>query len=146
MDYNATITSLFFLLIYADGEANEKEISRGKQMMLAEGIDEKKFNSLIESLKTKKNENIYSDCINGLKKLNKEKQIRCIAWLCVVANADGFMDREEWMLIYKIYHTELNLVLDDIMKVQKHLNSLIHGKAFHSLGVKMSDDKTKTAL
>jgi uncharacterized tellurite resistance protein B-like protein len=106
-------------------------------MMEAEGMDEKKFNALLESLKTKNKETIYKDSLTGLKKLDKEKQIRCIAWLCVIANADGFMDRKEWMLIYKIYHTELNLLLDDIMKVQKQLNAFIHGKAFHSLGVKM---------
>ena len=58
-------------------------------------------------------------------------------WLCVVANADSFMDKKEWMLIYKIYQTELNLQLDDIMQVQKDLNKIIHGKAFFSLGVKM---------
>ena len=143
MDYNATITSLFFLLIYADGEANEREMQRGKQMMEAEGIDEKKFNAQIESLKTRTKESIYDDSIKGLMKLSKDSQIRCIAWMCVVANADGFMDRKEWMLIYKIYNNELNLVLDDIMKVQKLLNKLVHGKAFHSLGVKMSDDDRK---
>lgn len=140
MDYNSTITSLFFLLIYADGEANEKELLRGRQMMEAEGIDEKKFTSLSESLKTRNKDGIYNDCIAGLKKLDKERQIRAIAWLCVVANSDGFMDRKEWMLIYKIYHTELGLALDDIMKVQKHLNKIIHGTAFTSLGVKMTDD------
>jgi len=137
MDYNTTLTNLFFLLIYADGELSEKEIQRGKQMMLVERIDENKFNSTLESLKTKNKESIYADCVRGLKKLSKDNQIRCIAWLCVVANADGFMDRKEWMLIYKIYSNELSLVLDDIMKVQKTLNKEIHGKEFHSLGVKM---------
>lgn len=143
MDYNTTITSLFFLLIYADGEANEKEMNRGKQMIEAEGIEEKKFYGMIENLKTRNKESIYDDCIKGLKKLSKDAQIRCIAWLCVVANADGFMDRKEWMLIYKIYNTELNIVLDDVMKVQKLLNKLIHGKAFHSLGVTMSEEDRK---
>lgn len=138
MDYNTTITSLFFLLIYADGDISEKELERGKQMMKAEGIDETKFNTIIEKLKNTNHDLIYADCLKGLKKLDKDKQIRCIAWLCVVANSDGFMDKKEWMLIYKIYHTELNLQLDDIMKVQKQLNSFIHGKAFHSLGVYMN--------
>jgi len=135
MDYHTTITSLFFLLIYADESISDKELSRGKQMMEIEGLDESKFNSLIERLKTKKRDTIYSECVAGLKKMNREKQIRCIAWLCVVANADGFMDKKEWMLIYKIYNTELGLQLDDIMKVQKQLNAFLHGKAFNSLGV-----------
>lgn len=138
MDYKATISTLFFLLIHADGDVNEKELVRCKQMMKEEGIDELKFNLLLEKLKHKNREDIYKECVQAIKKLDTKNQIRCIAWLCVVANADGFMDKKEWMLIYKIYQTELNLKLDDIMKVQKDLNKVIHGKEFHSLGVKVS--------
>ncbi len=106
-------------------------------MMKAEGIDESRFNSLLDKLKVKKQEDIYRDSIVAIKKLDVKSQIRCIAWLCVVANADGFMDKKEWMLIYKIYQGELNLKLDDIMRTQKDLNKILHGKEFHSLGVKM---------
>lgn len=137
MDYKATISSLFFLLVHADGDVNEKELARCKQMMKSEGIDEAKFNLQTEKLKLRNKDEIYLDCIKALKKLDTKTQIKCIAWLCVVANSDGFMDKKEWMLIYKIYQTELSLQLDDIMKVQKELNKVIHGKEFHSLGVKM---------
>ena len=137
MDYKTTVSSFYFLLIHADGNVSEKEILRGKQMMKAEGIDESRFNSLLDKLKDKKQEDIYRDSIIAIKKLDIKSQIRCIAWLCVVANADGFMDKKEWMLIYKIYQSELNLKLDDIMSAQKDLNKIIHGKEFHSLGVKM---------
>lgn len=110
---------------------------RGKQMMAAEGIEEVKFNVQLEKLKLRKQDDIYNECVKAIKKLDVKNQIRCIAWLCVVANADSFMDKKEWMLIYKLYQTELNLHLDDIMQVQKDLNKIIHGKAFFSLGVKM---------
>lgn len=138
MDYKTTIASLYFLLIHADGDVGEKEMLRGKQMMKAEGIDELKFNSLLEKLKIRKQEEVYRDCVSGLKRLDVKSQIRCIAWLCVVANADGFMDKKEWMLIYKIYQNELSLKLDEIMITQKELNKILHGKEFLSLGVKMS--------
>jgi hypothetical protein len=49
------------------------------------------------------------------------------------------MDKEEWTLIYKIYHTELQLPMSDIMEEQKELNKLIHGKAFQSIGVRVND-------
>lgn len=137
MDYKATISSLFYLLVHADGAVNEKELVRCKQMMKSEGIEEEKFNLQIEKLKLRNKDEIYLDSIKALKKLDSKTQIKCIAWLCVVANSDGFMDKKEWMLIYKIYQTELNLKLDDIMKIQKELNKIIHGKEFHSLGVKM---------
>lgn len=135
MDYKTTISSLYFLLVHADGKVSEKEILRGQQMMLAEEIDEVKFNLISERLKFRNHNDILSECILSLKKLDLKSQIRCIAWLCVIANADGFMDKKEWMLIYRIYQSELNLSLDDIMAVQRDLNKVIHGKSFFSLGV-----------
>jgi len=137
LDFTATITGLYYLVICADGEISEKELVLGKKMIKAEGFDDSKFQSTLESFKIKDSTSLYNECLIGLKKLDKQKQIRCIAWMCVIANSDGFMDKEEWVLIYKIYSTELNLNLDDIMKTQRELNKILHGKDFLSFGVKM---------
>lgn len=137
MDYRETITGLYYLLICADGTVNEKELLLGKKMIVAEGFDEQKFEASVNNFKTKDKTLLYNDCVDGLKKLDKQKQIRCISWMCVIANSDGFMDKEEWVLIYKIYNAELGLSLDDIMKTQKELNKILHGKEFLSFGVKM---------
>ncbi len=141
MDYRETITGLYYLLICADGTVNEKELLLGKKMIAAEGFDEQKFEASVTAFKTQDKATVYKDCVNGLKKLDKQKQIRSISWLCVIANSDGFMDKEEWMLIYKIYDNELSLSLDEILKTQKELNKLLYGKEFLSFGVKMEDKK-----
>jgi uncharacterized tellurite resistance protein B-like protein len=137
MNYKSIMTSLYYLLIYADGKINERELALGKKMMSAEGFDESGFEAMLEAMKSKDKAKVLTECIIGLRKLEIKLQIRCIAWLCVIANADGFMDKEEWVLIYKIYHTELKLSLDEIMKVQKDLNLIIHGRSFLSFGVKV---------
>jgi len=137
MDYHSIISGLYYLLIGADGQVNEKELSFGKKMMAAEGLEETKFLSLIEKFKAADTTVLYNNCLANLKKLDKDRQIRCVAWLCVVANADGFMDKQEWVLIYKIYHNELHLSLDDVMKTQRELNKVVHGKDFLSFGVKV---------
>ena len=141
MDYRETITGLYYLLICADGTVNEKELLLGKKMIAAEGFDETKFEAAVNSFKTKDKALLYKECLMGLRKLDKQRQIRSISWLCVIANSDGFMDKEEWMLIYKIYDTELGLLLDDILKTQKELNKLLHGKAFLAFGVNMDKKK-----
>ena len=128
---------LYYLLIYADGKVNDREISLGKKMMTAEGMDDITFERQLDGLKGKDPQALLRDCIVSLRKLDAKQQTRCIAWMCVIANSDGFMDKEEWILIYKIYHTELRLSLDEIMKTQKDLNRVIHGKSFYSLGVKV---------
>lgn len=138
MDYKSTLTSLYHLLILADDSVNEKELAFGKEMLRVEGIDEPTFNAQMETLKTKDVTIIFAECIGGLKTLDKKKQIRCMGWLSAIANSDGFMDKEEWQLIYKIYHNELGLSLDEIMKMQKELNVLIHGKSFQSIGIRVN--------
>ena len=122
MNYKTILTQLYFILIYADGHVNEHERSSGKNLVTAEGLQEEEFRIQLELLKSKSRPLILEDCIKSLKKLDRNQQIRMIAWLCVVANGDGFMDRSEWQLIYKIYHKELHLPLEEIFKVQKELN------------------------
>lgn len=122
MNYKTILTHLYFILIYADGHVNEDERSSGKNLVISEGLEEEEFRVQLELLKSKNRTLILEDCIKSLKKLDRNQQIRMIAWLCVVANGDGFMDRSEWQLIYKIYHKELHLPLEEIFKVQKELN------------------------
>lgn len=129
MNFKTIITQLYFMLIYSDGKVNDGEISLGKKMIQAEGIGESEFNNQLESLKAKELPKIYKECVADLKRLRREQQIRCIAWMCVLANSDGFMDRAEWQVIYKIYHKELHLPLDAIMEVQKELTQLTHNNS-----------------
>jgi uncharacterized tellurite resistance protein B-like protein len=129
MNYKSIITKLYFILISADGHVNENEITTGKHMAKAEAMGEEDFRVEMELLKSKDPHQMLAECIKDLKKLPRHQQIRIIAWLCVVANGDGFMDKAEWQLIYKIYHRELGLPLDEIFKVQKELNRLTHEKS-----------------
>jgi uncharacterized tellurite resistance protein B-like protein len=122
MTYKTILTQLYFILINADGHVNEHECSTGKNLVAAEGLEEEEFRLQLELLKSESKPLLLEACIKSLKKLDRNRQIRMIAWLCVVANGDGFMDRSEWQLIYKIYHKELHLPLEEIFKVQKELN------------------------
>lgn len=121
MNYQTILTNLYFLFIHADGKVNDTEITLGNQMIGMEKIDKEEFRVQMIVLKAKNALTLYTESLAGLKKLDREKQIRCVAWLCVVANADGFMDRTEWQFIYTIYHKELRLPLDEIMSKQKEL-------------------------
>ena len=121
MNYSIVLTNLYFVLIYSDGKVNEHELATGRQILKNESIKEEDFNRQMEMLKSVKTDVILGESILALKKLRRTQQIRIVAWLCVVANGDGFMDKAEWALIYRIYHRELNLSLDEIFKIQKEL-------------------------
>lgn len=136
MNYKTILTQLYFILIYADGHVNEHERFAGKSLAKAEGLEEEEFKVQLELLKSKDPSVILTNCIKDLKKLDRNQQIRVIAWLCVVANGDGFMDKAEWQLIYRIYHKELNLPLDEIFKVQKAINRLPREDSFFDNSIK----------
>jgi uncharacterized tellurite resistance protein B-like protein len=121
MNFKSIIIRLYYMLIYSDGKVNQGEVSLGQKLIQAEGISEAEFNAQLDALKKKDSNVIYKECLADLKRLKPELQIRSIAWMCVLANSDGFMDKAEWQFIYKIYHKELHLPLDNIMEVQKEL-------------------------
>jgi uncharacterized tellurite resistance protein B-like protein len=136
LDYSSTLIGLYYLVIGADGSISDKEIVLGKKMVKAEGFDENKLEAALNKYGSTDQNKLYKDCLAGLKKLSPPQQVRCISWMCVIANSDGFMDKREWELIYKIYHLELSLHLDDIMKMQRELNKVLHGREFLSFGIK----------
>lgn len=140
MNYKSTLINLYYLLILADGNVNERELALGKKMIVAEKIDEALFDAQLKQLQSiTDHSGTLKQVITELKKLDLKSQIRSIAWMCVIANSDGFMAKDEWILIYKIYHTELKLSLDEIMKTQKELNQILHGRSFSTLGVRVAD-------
>ena len=125
----SVFAKLYYLMINLDEKVNDKELSLGKQMITIEGFSESEFDKQLERIKRLDVNAVNNEMLSDLRKLTKEQQIRCIAWMCVIANADGFMDRKEWQFIYKIYHKELNISLDEIMKVQNELIRLTMYKA-----------------
>ena len=138
MSFKSIIIRLYYMLIHSDGKVNEGEVALGKRMMEAENIGESEFDNLVLALKERDIAAIYKECVFELKKLPPVLQIRCIAWLCVLANADGFMDRAEWQFIYKIYHKELQLPLDVIMVQQKELTRRVSNAVVHEIAPKLS--------
>ncbi len=135
MDSTITNAGAYYLLICADGDVKEKELLLGKKMIAIEGFNERKFENAIDAFKTQDKKQIYEACISGLKKLDRQKQIRCLAWLSLIANSDGFMDREEWALIYRIYNAELCLSLKEILATQKEISKALTGRSSDSFGV-----------
>ncbi|MGK7397617.1 MAG: TerB family tellurite resistance protein [Candidatus Cyclobacteriaceae bacterium M3_2C_046] len=113
--------SLYYLMIHADGIISQKEIEMGELMRKTEMIESKDFDFHLKRYENMAQEEVLNLCIRSLKQCDYQTQIKCVAWMSHLANSDGFMDPEEWKLIYRVYHKELKLSLDDILEVQKHL-------------------------
>ncbi|MEO1049365.1 MAG: TerB family tellurite resistance protein [Bacteroidota bacterium] len=121
LHYYRGLVSLYYLLIKADGEINDKERNMGDIMREHEGLSEEEFNGMINSVAAEDQAKVFKACIADLKACAEEEQVKCIAWMSLIANSDGFMDKAEWNVIYRIYYKELGLQLSDIMNKQKEL-------------------------
>lgn len=134
-----TILGLVHLVVNADGEVKEKELELVNRMIHVESLSDKDASDLLNKFKGKDAAKLLDDCIRDLRKTDKVTQINFLAWLCVIANADGFMDQEEWSLIYRVYHKELNLETNEVMNRQKEINKTILNKNNVSFGIKVND-------
>ena len=114
MKHKSVLAKLYYTLIHADNKMNEREVALGRQMVHCEGLPESSFQSEVDSLSGKPTTLIYNEIVEGLKQLEPALQVRCIAWMCVIANADGFMDKKEWQFIYQII-TDTGIVLQEVL-------------------------------
>lgn len=133
-----TVLGLVHLVATADGNVKAKELELVNKLLLVEKLSDKDASVLLEKFQGQSRQMIFDSCIQELKKADKPTQIKYVAWLCVIANADGFMDQQEWALIYQIYHKELGLHMNDVMSKQREINRDILNRVT-SFGIKVND-------
>ena len=121
---NYLFNQLSYLLITADGVVCEKEAELWKKISITKGFDDD-FQRYLDLFESKEKTKLLVESVESLKQIPKNEQIDLIAYLCIVANADGFMDRREWKLIYTLYHRELKLTQKDILDKQHAINAIL---------------------
>ena len=129
---------MYQLLVHADGEVSAKEVEFGQKMIEKEGLKRDHFDQELQQIALIDQETILKSAITSLKQLPVKDQTRCMAWLCVIANSDGFMDAKEWQLIYKIYYKELNLQTNMVMDEQKRISKEVYNSSSHGFGIKVN--------
>lgn len=115
---------LYFLLVTADEDVSEKEILLWKKIAELNKFQDDIHHQL-NSLKAIDRIQMRKSCVQELKHTSKEQQINLMALLCLMANADGFMHKAEWELIYSIYHKELKLNQLEILETQRQLKKTL---------------------
>ncbi len=117
------IVSFYYLLIHADGNIHEKELSTGELMIEHEGIDDVLFHKYLNEFAEWDRDKVLEQGLDALQQCKIDDQLRVMAWLSRLTNCDGFMDPSEWTLLYEVYYKKLNLKLTDILETQKTLPS-----------------------
>ena len=110
--------TLCYLLSQADGEMTDDEVKTFELFKHHEGLSDSMYNSIINNLEARNYEEIYAIGLGEIKHCDKIEQVKCLAWMNKVANADGYVNTDEWSLIYKVYSKELGLSIGDILDFQ----------------------------
>ncbi len=115
------LSSLYYLLICADRTIDTRELDMGKTMIEMEELDINHFYSKIDRYSTEPDKYVYNTCIHSLNHCSEEEKIRSLAWMKLIANADGNLDGKEFSLIQDICINEFNLSLNQVLKKEEAL-------------------------
>jgi len=122
LNYATTLIQLYYLAVHADGEVAESELALGRQILRVENLPEGEIDrQRVEQQNLTQAERVER-CSNALRALSRESQIRCMAWMCLIADADWVVNNDEWSVITALYSDTLNLPLSEIVLVQAELN------------------------
>ena len=124
-DFHEALTSLYYLMICADKYIDTMELEMGRIMRAIEKIDNKQFFERIDDYSNQDNRIVYDLCIHTLEQCDREEQVRCLAWMKLIAFSDGSMASREWDLYQNICLNELNLELNEVLEEQKKIKATI---------------------
>jgi uncharacterized tellurite resistance protein B-like protein len=121
-NYQIAMCKIYYLTIYADGDLTDDEYDTGKRILKDEGIviDNLNIESLINFQALTRQEQIH-DCELSLRELPRHEQVKCIAWMCLLAESDWVLSNPE-RAIYEYFTQALNLTLTEISIAQSDMN------------------------
>ena len=114
-NFKESIVKLYHILSNLDNNYGAKEERLLELMMSYEGISHSYLKEQRQKITSLGRNEISLDAMALLKRCDHQEQVRCVAWLARIANADGFMSTNEWSLIYDTYKKWLKIDLNDVM-------------------------------
>ena len=116
--FKETLVIAYYYIINADGIIDPKEVAFGERMMKTEKINETDYNLKLEELKALDHEQLKTILKQAIKELNTVEQVKIIAYMSKIADADGYRDPSEMISIQDIY-SDLHIHLNDIIRVKE---------------------------
>lgn len=120
--FQKTLIKAYYYLIIVDGMVDPKELSFGSHMIETEGIDRENFEILLDTLNDESPEKVKSSLIEDIQQLSKDEQVKIVAYMSNLADADGITDVSEKDIIHDLYH-ELHLDFKEITKARQYLKT-----------------------
>jgi uncharacterized tellurite resistance protein B-like protein len=120
--YQIAMCKIYYLTIYADGDLTEDEYETGKRILKDEGITIDSLDiDVLRQFQTLVRQDQIKDCEHSLRELTRNEQVKCIAWMCLLAESDWVMSKPE-SAIYEYFLKALDLSLSEISLEQSEMN------------------------
>lgn len=116
---------LYYLMLSADNVADIKELKLGKKIINIEKLDYQDVMNQMDQLTKVPRNQIFSEAVDLIKGIAKKEQVKCLAYIQLIAKIDGSYDEREKELLDQISISELNISLQEISDVEKELNKVI---------------------
>ena len=113
-DYHMGLLHLVHLLVSADGVIDESEKAALQAIKKREGISDDVFNQFEQTVKTRKEREIYETGIDYLNKCTEDEKLRAFVILYKISEVDGRVHvKEVRLLLYSIKLTGVEF--DDVI-------------------------------
>jgi hypothetical protein len=119
--FQKAFAHLYYLMLSADRVADLNELATGNKIIEFEGFDKDSVMKQIDQLSAVSRNQAIDDCLVLLKSISKEDQIKCLAYVKMIAMSDGSFDREESDLLHNIGSNELSILPQEIDTAEKKL-------------------------
>ena len=118
--FQELLISAYYYILIADGMVDRKELSFGNLMIEKEKINKADFEDKLDELSDRDVDQIREEIKHSLKNQPHEKQLKIVAYMVKIADADGVKDPHEMTSIQRIMQG-LNLHVNDIIKAKRDL-------------------------
>ncbi len=119
-NFQKTLIEAYYYIIIADGMLDPKELSFGNLMIEKENIERSEFEDELDELANTNVDIIKKQLRDHLSELPKEQQLKIVAYMVKIADADGSKDPSELTSIQKIIEG-FELHINDIIKMKQQL-------------------------
>jgi len=122
-----TLAKIYFLMADLENGINVEEETLKQKIMKLEDVPESIFELAEQQHLEHKNINEKTaDCIQSLEQLNEVERTRCLAWMSLIANADGNLGDKEWDLIADLYIDVFDISVRDVVETKLELASKLN--------------------
>jgi len=123
--FQKAFAHLYYLMLSADRIADLNELALGNKIIEFEGFDKSDVMKQIDQLSAVSRGEAIEESVVLLKSISRDDQLKCLAYIKMIAMSDGSFDESESNLLHDIGSNELNILPKEINELEKQLRKKV---------------------